>query len=435
MSRGFEAAREVRRFAHRHGRIGVTLAVLAGVLAVVYAAGGVNYEVAPVVAPPLIAAGPTLPRGVTPYTTAVPPAADAPASDLIDYVRGLVGRRFGGMWLTVVARPAFRVGVVNPTRNDVRRIESAFSSIGTAGEVVAVRRSERQLVRINSYLAAGVRAANRGARSPVSVGLRADLNAVEVDEPPDSVVTPRQQAFVAKAVSDFGVNVRGVPSQGNVTTTLPCRDVFCDPPLRSGIWTYAGVTGCTGSFIARSRSDGRLFQMTAGHCRVVWNATWLTDFVNGVPHTIGRIHNSRFDSSGDLGITAVNNPPGWRSRAWVSVRGGQGTTTNPQYPIWDDASPVLGIRVCLSGAGSRLASCGVVTRTDVTLTYTDRRVTVSGLTEANFCPVPGDSGSPVFAGHVAYGVISGSSGVCNGYFEPVQTIEKLMNVNVAHDAR
>ena len=74
-----------------------------------------------------------------------------------------------------------------------------------------------------------------------------------------------------------------------------------------------------------------------------------------------------------------------------------------------------------------------MTRTDVTVTYRDRRVTVAGLAQANFCAFPGDSGSPVFANHVAYGVISGNAGSCITYFEPVQTVERLMNVNVAHD--
>jgi hypothetical protein len=59
---------------------------------------------------------------------------------------------------------------------------------------------------------------------------------------------------------------------------------------------------------------------------------------------------------------------------------------------------------------------------------------VSGLVESSICSVPGDSGSPVFAGGVAYGVVSGNSGNCRTYFEPVQTIERLMNVNVAHEA-
>lgn len=431
MLRGLRAAGLIAR----HGRLMAVLALLAAVLLGVHLIEVDRHDLEAVQAPPSITRGVVLPPAVAAFTTAVPPRLNAPASDLIDYARGLVGDRFGGMWLTVLARPTFRVGVVRPTPTDVRRVKSAFAAIGTAGEVVPVINTERTLNQINAYLSAKLAAANRRADSPISVGFRADLNAIEVTEPSDAVITRRQQQFLAMASRLFGVAVSVEPTSAGTTTTLPCKDVFCDPPLRSGIWTYAGLTGCTGSFIARSRSNGKLFQMTAGHCRVVWNATWLTDFVNGVPHAIGMIHSSRFSSSGDLGITAVNNPPGWRSRAWVSVRGGEGTTTDDHYPIWDDADPVLGIRVCLSGAASRVASCGVVTRTDVTVTYADRGVTVSGLTEANFCPVPGDSGSPVFSGHIAYGVISGSSGVCRGYFEPVRTVERLMNVNVAFDAR
>jgi len=386
-----------------------------------------------VVVPGVTSAPPVLPAQVIPQTTGILPRRDAPASDLIDYARRVAGSKFGGMWLTPSPNSEFRIGVVGATESDSVKVQRALKRIGTAGRIVPARFTERKLVQINSYLTQRLARVNRSADIPVSVGIRPDRNAVELDVPPVQSVSPAQRSLVEAAVHNFRAAVIIRPASAARTSVLPCRDVFCDPPLRSGIWTYAGLVGCTGSFLARGRSDLRLYQTTAGHCGVVWGSTWVTQFVNGVAHSIGRVKNRRFDLSGDMGIITVNNPPGWQSRAWVTVRGGVGTTTNEAYPIWADAAPVVGARVCFSGAASRPSNCGVVTRTNVAVTYSASHVTVAGLAQANFCAVAGDSGSPVFANHVAYGVVSGNAGTCITYFEPVQTIERLMNVNVAHD--
>ena len=382
----------------------------------------------------LSGASPNLVAPVAPYTTAVRPRSGGSASDLLDYVRGLTGKRFGGMWLAQAPNPSFRVAVVRLSAADRITIGKAFDRIGTPGDVVPAEFSEQKLVQINTYLGGRLDNANRKAPTPLSVGLRPDLNAVQISAPELDAVTPAQRQFVEAALKQFGAAVKLNPASAVGNSVLPCREVFCDPPLRAGNWNYTSLIGCTGSFLARSKTDGKLYQMTAGHCRVVWNATWLTDLSTGVSHRVGPIHNSRFNLSGDMGITTVNDPVWWKSRAWVSVRAGSGTTTNEHYPILTDASSVVGIRVCMSGAGSRSSNCGIVKRVGVTVTYSSSRVTVSGLVESSLCSVPGDSGSPVFAGGVAYGVVSGNSGNCRTYYEPVLTIERLMNVNVAHDA-
>ena len=408
------------------------------VLLAVYALGAVFKAEVPAPRQPLAGRGakPTLVAPVAPYTTTVVPRAGDSASNLIDYVRGLTGKRFGGMWLAQTPNPSFRVAVVAPTASDRIRIGRAFERIGTPGDVVPAKFSEQSLVQINTYLAARVGRANHGADVALSVGLRSDLNAVQISAPAIESVTAAQRSFIESALQGFGAAVNLDILAATTGNVLPCRDVFCDPPLRAGNWNYTSLIGCTGSFLARSKTDGKLYQMTAGHCRVVWNATWLTDLTNGLSHRIGPIHNSRFTLAGDLGIMKVSDPVWWKSRAWVSVRAGSGTTTNERYSIRSDASSVVGIRVCLSGAGSRASNCGIVTRVGVTVTYLSSNVTVSGLVESSVCAVPGDSGSPVFAGGIAYGVVSGnssSSGNCRTYYEPVQTIERLMNVNVAHD--
>ena len=387
---------------------------------------------------------PVLPAAITPYSTGSLPILDAPASDLRDFARRVAGARFAGLWLDPSPHPTYRVGIVSPTGSDVDRIERAFRSIGVTGTVRPAKFSEQKLVQIGSYLAERLTRVNQGSEIGVSIGRQENLNAIEIRMPSLGRPTKAQRAFATAAARQFRAAVRIAPSTAGgpqQDRVMPCRDVFCDPPLRSGISVFTDVTGCTGSFLARARSDGRLYQVTAGHCNLVWDATWLTDLTSGLPHEIGPLHKSVFALGGDAGIYHVRAPSYWKSRAWVSVRAGSGATTDQDYPIWTDASPIVGIRVCVSGAGTRAASCGVVTTVGVAVTYPWRGklITVSGLARANFCASAGDSGSPVFAGHVAFGILSGGSrsGVnqCSSLFEPIQTAEKLLNVNVAHDVR
>ncbi len=329
--------------------------------------------------------------------------------------------------------PGYRVGVVNPTATDVIRLEAAFGKVGVSGAVVSVSHSEDDLDQVRRYLTARLSNANRRAPVPVSLGDRTDLNAVLIVTPTDTHSTPAQRRFVYRALTRFSGRVR--LAAGNFAPiTLPCRSVFCDPPLRGGVFVYGGFSGCTGGFIVRSRLISKPYLLTAGHCQVLWDRTWLTDFSNGTVHRIGAIRNRRFDLLGDVGIVAIDNPAGWQPRAWVAVRRGLGTTENFSYAIRSDSIPVVGARVCVSGAASRASNCGVVTRTGVTVTFADLGVTVANLAEASFCAQPGDSGAPVFSSHVAYGTVSGSRGPCISLFQPVRVSETLMNVNVAHDA-
>ena len=365
-------------------------------------------------------------------TDRISPEVGTVPDDLVRYARSVAGPRFGGLWLAQTPSTGYRVGLVAGTAKDVNRITAAFDKVGLPGEVVSVATSESRLNRVVRSLRVRLAQINRKTLVPISIGVRPDLNAVLITAPFVGDSASAQQRFVYQASTDYGAMVR-VNSGTVAPTTLPCRSVFCDPPLRGGVWIYGSFAGCTGAFITRSVSDGRLFQLTAGHCQYLWNGTWLTDFVNGGAHQIGRIHNRRFDAAADAAVVAIDNPVGWRPRAWVAVRSGSGQARNDAYSILGSSTAVVGQRVCSSGAGFGPTSCGVVTRTGVALTYRDQHVTVYGLMEANFCTQPGDSGAPVFAGHIAYGIVSGQLSRCDSVFVPIKTAEAVMKVRVARD--
>jgi hypothetical protein len=162
---------------------------------------------------------------------------------------------------------------------------------------------------------------------------------------------------------------------------------------------------------------------------------WSADFANGQRHVIGKVHNFRFDASGDMAILRIHNPTGWNPQPWVYVTASPETTADPDYLIINDgmSATLLNQRVCKTGAFGG-TSCGKVKELGKAITYGG--VTVKGLARASYCRTGGDSGGPVFVGHVVYGIhVAGNlapDGGCMSYYQGLHGIEKAMNVNVLH---
>ncbi|MEI7888720.1 MAG: S1 family peptidase [Actinomycetes bacterium] len=273
-------------------------------------------------------------------------------------------------------------------------------------------------------------AADAGAAWRSTVGERPDLGKVLVTMPPEGSQTALQSAF-RSLIQERYPGIVSFRLKAVRPVTLGCRYPICDPPLRGGNLISTDAVSCTSAFLARSRLDAKLYQMTAGHCDVDRRANWLTAFTNGQLHVIGPVHSSHFDLSSDASLIRVNNPTGWRARAWVNVTEGLTTTSNPQYSIVSDADVKVGMRVCDTGARLGGTDCGTVTAVNVTVDYGD--AVVAGMVESTLCAVPGDSGAPIFAGHTAYGLLSGAADLCDTFHEPIRSAENALRVNVAHD--
>jgi len=212
-----------------------------------------------------------------------------------------------------------------------------------------------------------------------------------------------------------------------------CAYPYCDPPLRGGIRILGGGGSCTGAFLARSRSDNRLYQFTAGHCAYFGGTgTWSTRFANGELHAIGAIGDRwRLGSAGDMAIIQVANPDGWRARTWVNVTASSYTSANQQYPIKADGGSWVGMRICTTGGSYGKSDCGNVQKLGVT--FTAEGITVPNLGESNVCAVSGDSGAPMFASNTAYGLMSGGYSLCDTVYQGIHAAENALNVNVAFD--
>ena len=391
--------------------------------------------------------------------------APALAAELQDRL----GKTFGGVWIDP-ATGRVKVGIVGSENSLRGRVGGAISQLGLAGaaDVVKVRHPISQLEAADSWLGNRLAQASAGAAGPLGSVLRTDLNAVELQLPSDAALTAAERGLVGEArsrygdalrlvsdsrlavressrahatVSDFSRALRLVsdssPAQAQATDCkFNSQHIsICNPPLRAGIGIYYAPQGghlCTGGFVARSRTDGKYYLFTAGHCLAGGKTgSWITLFADGSTHVIGSAHNFIWDTRGDMGILTVDNPTGWQPRHAVYVTASPNTTQDTTYNISADSLSVMGQRICMSGAKTG-TSCGTVIGLGETQAYGG--VTVTYLGEANYCSQDGDSGAPVFASHTAYGLEVAGFGVplavCDSFYQGIRASENAMNVNV-----
>ncbi len=357
------------------------------------------------------------------------------APELAAQAQTTLGNRFGGVWIDAARGDRLKVGVTGA--NDAgasAEVHAAALAAGVPDAVdgVPVRHSQAELAAAVGWLATELQRVNAAASWPLAAGLRTDQNAVELRLPANNALTSAQRLLVAAARQRYG-DALLVGSYPQRPQPRACAYPYCDPPLRAGIRIANSGAGCTGAFIARSRSDGVLYQFTAGHCaRFGGTDTWYTHFTDGSTHAIGPVHNYRFSSGGDMAILRISNPSGWNPQAWVYVTSGPDTTLDTDYHITSDSGSTVGQRICTSGAFFGRSDCGTVTRLGVTATYGG--VTVTGLGEASFCGTGGDSGAPVYASHTAYGLQTAGFSECDSLYQGIHAAEDAMNVDVAHTA-
>jgi hypothetical protein len=173
---------------------------------------------------------------------------------------------FGGVW---VGEKDDRVKVGLTGSGDV---SAAAATAGLTGavDIVRVRYTDAQLWAADEWLTKQLIRVNAGAPVALAVGIRHDLNAVHLRVPTGGALTAAETALVSTARSRHGdmLWVETVAGNGKGKAracVYTFGGAFCDPPLRAGIAVF-NFGGCTGGFLARSRSDNKLYQFTAGHC-------------------------------------------------------------------------------------------------------------------------------------------------------------------------
>jgi streptogrisin C len=306
-------------------------------------------------------------------------AADGRAAMIEQSMRGALGDRFGGSWVTAGGS---RLTVAVTDQAGAERVRAA----GAQPKLVA--RSEASLTAIKNTLDA------QGAKAPKTVtGWYVDVasNTVVVKATPDGA----QAASTFAATSGAEAGTVRVEVSADVPRTL--YDV------RGGDAFYMGGGRCSVGFAV---SGGFV---TAGHCGTAGQST------QGYNQAAqGTFQASSFPGN-DYSWVATNG--NWTPRPWVNDYAGGNVT------VAGSSEAPVGSSVCRSGSTTGW-HCGTVQAKNQTVNYSQG--TVTGLTQTNACAEPGDSGGSWITGNQAQGVTSGGSGDCTSggttFFQPVNEI-------------
>jgi hypothetical protein len=328
-----------------------------------------------------------------------------------DGLIGELGDRYGGAQLEYGPGgfpAAFEIYAVAPTPQDNEVVAQAGP---VPVRIVRVPRSLSALEKIAAEIGPQIGGTGR----------------IAIDFPSSSLILrPRRSLYASFSKADLdritaparaaGVDVSFAPDDFEFRTQN-CNINVCDPPIRAGTYLQSanGVV-CTSGFVA-AKSGGALddpvWIMTAGHCiqSAGNNIGWQMKTSGGSLYFIGSGGQNQFvqpaGSGPDWGLIFLNSTYTQRSNAanWVIVPG------NSQHQVTGWNGPFAGETVCYTGTTSGI-HCGTVTTRNA-----------SNLWETTGMPVNGgDSGSPVWDGGAARGILDGSGAHNSAYFTDVGVI-------------
>jgi len=193
-------------------------------------------------------------------------------------------------------------------------------------------------------------------------------------------------------------------------TGVGCGSTRSCTPSYGGALMFTTRNSCTAGLPVRDRRSGRWYVLTAGHCVAeaagrTWRQSGLT-LGRGTRWEYGALGTDGRASGSDVGLIRITaNSATWRARSRVIVVTRAGA--RPQ-PIRAVRAARAGDRVCVTGGRSGTTRCGTVVAASTWLRYASPGLaarTVSNLAlVSGICVLPGDSGSPVFAGSAVLGI-------------------------------
>ena len=266
----------------------------------------------------------------------------------------------------------------------------AVTDAATAAEVTAAGGTAKLVSRSGAQLAA-VQAGLTKHLTVAGTAWALDPTTNQVLVSIDASVDAAELAAVTSVLAPYGSAVRVERVAGTFSTRITGGDAI-----------YGGGYRCSLGFNVRN-SSGQNYALTAGHCGNIVS-TWYTN--SSRTTVLGTVAGSSFPGN-DYAII--------RYTGSVTASGTVGS-----QDIASAGTPAVNQTVYRRGSTTGTHS-GRVTQLNATVRYAEG--TVTGLIRTTVCAEPGDSGGPLYAGTVAYGLTSGGSGNCSSggvtYFQPV----------------
>lgn len=273
---------------------------------------------------------------------------------------------------------------------------------------------------------------------PVDVDIPADRFAEPIEIASDAPAAVRSQVAAVAASLGVPTSLIDDPAPRSEPIAQKCgpqvldptlwenddygRDIGCGPPFRGGIHVDAHDSeNCTAGFNVQSRSDGKPYVMTAGHCYEmsdIGRIFYARNSANG-SDPIGPLHNryyvrtrwalSMYEDAAIITVDDARHPERQLLRPWI-VAGNQSQVTNPQFEIQGVGYSWEGKTLCFSGAISG-GHCGTVEALGKARGHAGYiRMCPEGSTVGK--TRIGDSGGPFFSvsssdGGLAHGMLTG----------------------------
>ena len=323
--------------------------------------------------------------------------------DLGDAVFDASPAYYGGIWFDNARR---RMIVDLTAGASVEAVRDVIDARGLAGatEYRTIQYTQRELELAQPPLEDEL--ADLVAAGLVGLARVSSRNAIEIEVASGATAAQRARVDAAAAGAPVRVFVTEVASPTLGDEELRCRFPDCDLPLRGGV-RIVGLAGgeCTSGFLARSRSDRKLYTMTAAHCMDEGNTGWVITNTTGMRIGIGINHSVIEHDQGDVGLIAIADRILGDVRPWVFVTksktaGAVQTTRNPHYRIIGSSRNREGAYVCFNGRTSG-ARCGEIEKVNTTFNGHKNMVRIA------LCSDEGDSGAPFFKGGRAFGILAG----------------------------
>lgn len=350
--------------------------------------------------------------------------------DLENELRRALGEGFGGLAFGNDAA-GYQVFVTREQdRPEVERL-LAERNLSATSEVVGVRSTWHELEAGRDSVVAKL--SHLIADREAQVGLSAVDNAVRVLIP--NTLANSRYELVRNVAERASVNVvieKANPSEFKVVPRA-CAYPNCSQPMRGAVAIgFSNSYWCSAGFYAWAGSQRYL--VTAGHCLANTSLQWQAwdPYVNPWIFNTGAWSNRYYNINGDGAVIQLTGSH-WDPQPWTP-RVAAWTVSEDWIINWRDYA-VQGWFNCRFGRSSQV-SCGTVTSTGATITYSDG-TTVGNMATSTGCATGGDSGGSVVVDHGAVGVTSASTGSCPNpnatvVFTQVRDIEYAMGVTVAH---
>lgn len=306
---------------------------------------------------------------------------------------------FSGLWVDHHRGGQVVVAFTEDAARRVAELSHEFSEPGLLRPAPAVR-AQRDLDALVTRMAADREeaAAGRltfpgveGGRYDVAADVRRNTVVVRVDR-----VEPGTQAAFA---SRYGGHV--VVEEGGVMHTAACSITDCRSTLRSGLKVTLPAGYCSTAF---TFSTGLTkWTSSAAHC-----GDWDRRHAGQL---YGSVSNQQQSGRLDAELHSVDFN-GFYAGPYQFVSSSEPARAIINSGTW--SSLFVGAGHCKTGATTG-NTCGTVTNTNVSLNYVPGS---DHFVETTMCVIPGDSGSGVYSGNQAQGIVSGSTTPAGGTCQP-----------------